>query len=78
MLRFCILQAIKNWSWGRPGNEARSCAVATLTVYMQHVKYMLRTVLVNSAYSVKFYVVTLCSSRRLYVLLNFSSSLLFY
>ena len=41
MLRFCILQAIKNWSWGRPGNEARSCAVATLTVYMQHVKYML-------------------------------------
>ena len=21
-LRFCILQAIKNWSWGRPGNEA--------------------------------------------------------
>ena len=21
-LRFCILQAIKNWSWGRPGNKA--------------------------------------------------------
>ena len=21
-IRFCILQAIKNWSWGRPGNEA--------------------------------------------------------
>ena len=21
---FCILQAIKNWSWGRPGNEAIS------------------------------------------------------
>ena len=20
--RFCILQVIKNWSWGRPGNEA--------------------------------------------------------
>ena len=25
-LRFCILQAIKNWSWGRPGNEAKLAA----------------------------------------------------
>ena len=23
-LHFCILQAIKNWSWGRPVNEARN------------------------------------------------------
>ena len=22
-LRFCILQAIKNWRWGRPGNKAK-------------------------------------------------------
>ena len=23
-VRFCILQAIKSWMWGRPGNEANS------------------------------------------------------
>ena len=26
---FCILQTIKNWSWGRPGNEAK-CAIRHL------------------------------------------------
>ena len=31
-LRFCILQAIKNWSWGRPGNEAMCVCMCVVCV----------------------------------------------
>ena len=27
---FCILQVIKNWSWGRPGNEAKQVWIMTV------------------------------------------------
>ena len=36
-LRFCILQAIKNWSRGRPGNEAILDACSTKSNYDIHV-----------------------------------------
>ena len=32
-LRFCILQAIKNWSRGRPGNEATALSSLPKTVH---------------------------------------------
>ena len=38
-LHFCILQAIKNWTVGRPGNEAKAKVQVGIMIMMYHISF---------------------------------------
>ena len=42
LIRFCILQAIKNWTVGRPGNEATAHTHKVMSMFKSHISLKLK------------------------------------